>query len=757
MAWRIGVDSGGTFTDVCLFDDATGAVAVWKVPSTPSDPSQGIADGVAQGVDRVGASPAAIGYFGHGTTVATNALIQHRGARTGLITTDGFRDLLEIGRQKRPDLYDIQIDKPPTLVSRDLRLEVPERVRHDGSVEIPLDADTVRSAVRKLRAEGVEAVAVCFLYGFVSEAHEELAARVLEEEFPGAFASLSHHVAAEFREFERLSTAVVNAYLGPVMQRYIRRLAGRLADLGVRAAPHLTQSNGGVISFEQAANLPVRTVLSGPSTGVVGAREVSRLAGCPDIITFDMGGTSTDVALLSGGECRLSSEATVHGYPIKAPMLDIHTVGAGGGSIAFVDSGGLLKVGPRSAGADPGPVCYGRGTTEPTVTDANVVLGVLNPEFLLGGRMAVRHDLALTAIEGLADTLGLGAMETAQGIISVVTANMARAIRVISVQRGYDPRDYTLVAFGGAGPVHAARLAVELEISRVLVPVSPGILCAMGLLLTDLRTDFALTRLTLLDGSAGPVLEDAFATLTQRAEGWFEAEGVAPENRRIVRTVDMRYAGQNYELPIALADDPDGASAVEASKGPIGAGTSRGRDTGPSPVVVGEGRPSTDFSQSAPPVVDGRAKPDHDAGRTARAVSTPIGPSSAMTEGVLSALAAGFAAAHQRQYGFTADDEPVQLVTFRVEASAIVPKARFTPAPDAGPDASAALITHRPVWLPETGRAVDTPIYDRSKFRPGNRLEGPAIVEQMDATTLILPGWIARVEPYGNLILEATL
>jgi N-methylhydantoinase A len=684
MAWRIGVDSGGTFTDVCLFDDTTGAVAVWKVPSTPADPSQGIADGVAQGIGRVGARAADIGYFGHGTTVATNALIQHRGARTGLITTDGFRDLLEIGRQKRPDLYDIQVDKPPTLVSRDLRLEVPERVRHDGSVEIPLDPGALRAAVRTLRDARVEAVAVCFLYGFVSETHEALAARILAEEFPAAFISISHQVAPEFREFERLSTAVVNAYLGPVMQRYISRLAGRLADLGLRAAPHLTQSNGGVISFEQAANLPVRTVLSGPSTGVVGAREVARQAGFPDIITFDMGGTSSDVALLSDGECRLSSEAVVHGYPIKAPMLDIHTVGAGGGSIAFVDSGGLLKVGPRSAGADPGPVCYGRGATEPTVTDANVVLGTLNPAFLLGGRMAVRRDLALAAIAGLAETLGLGVEQTAQGIISVVTANMARAIRVISVQRGYDPRDYTLVAFGGAGPLHAARLAAELEIGRVLVPVSPGILCAMGLLLTDPRTDFALTRLTLLDDAARPVLADAFATLEARAQAWFESEGIAEADRRIVRTVDMRYAGQNYELPIALP--------------------AYGTATAGEPLAV---------------------------------------------------LAAGFAAAHRRQYGFTADDEPVQLVTFRLEASAVVPKARFTPSPDAGPDPSPALIGHRSVWLADAGGAADTPVYDRTRLRPGNRLSGPAIVEQMDATTVILPGWTGFIEPYGNLILEA--
>ncbi|MGE4045170.1 MAG: hydantoinase/oxoprolinase family protein, partial [Acetobacteraceae bacterium] len=364
MAWRIGVDSGGTFTDVCLFDDETGAVAVWKVASTPDDPSRGIAQGVEEGIGRVGAAPVQVGYFGHGTTVATNALIQHRGVRTGLITTDGFRDLLEIGRQKRPDLYDLQVEKPPVLVPRDLRLEVPERMRHDGRVEIPLDEAAFRAAVRRLREAGVQAVAVCFLYGFVRTAHEETAARILAEEFPEAFACVSHQVAPEFREYERMSTTAVNAYLGPVMRRYIGRLAERLTTLGVQATPHLTQSNGGVIGFDQAARLPVRTVLSGPSTGVVGAQEIGRLAGLPDLITFDMGGTSTDVALLAGGECRLASEAVVHGYPIKAPMLDIHTVGAGGGSIAFIDSGGLLKVGPRSAGADPGPVCYDRGNTE---------------------------------------------------------------------------------------------------------------------------------------------------------------------------------------------------------------------------------------------------------------------------------------------------------------------------------------------------------------------------------------------------------
>ena len=679
MAWRIGVDSGGTFTDICLFNDQTGQFATWKVSSTPDDPSRGIADGIEQALTRVGATAASVAYFGHGTTVGTNALIQHRGAKTGLITTDGFRDLLEIGRQKRPDLYDLFTEKPPVLVTRDLRLGVPERLRHDGTVQTPLDEAAVRAAARQLREAGVAAVAICFLYGFVRPGHEQRARQILAEELPGAFLSSSHEVAPEFREYERMSTAVVNAYLGPVMQGYIGRLAGRLTALGLQAAPHLTQSNGGVIGFEQAARLPVRTVLSGPSTGVVAAQQVGLAANRPDLITFDMGGTSTDVALLQGGACRLSSEATVHGYPIKAPMLDIHTVGAGGGSIAYVDSGGLLKVGPRSCGASPGPVCYGHGNQEPAVTDANMVLQTLNPAHLLGGRMPVRQDLARAAIERLASQLGLGLMETAQGIISVVTANMARAIRVVSVQRGHDPRDYTLAAFGGAGPLHAARLARELDVARVLVPRNPGIFCALGLLLTDLCADFAATRLTTLAPAAAPDVEAAFATLRAQADAWFEAEAItAPQ---LARTVDMRYAGQNYELPIPL---PDG----------------------------------------------------------------PVTPAS------LAALADAFAAAHGRMYGFVAEGETVQLVTFRVEATGPVPKAHFARQSEAGPDATAAIAATREVWLPESGGFVPCPVYDRDRLHPGHRFTGPAIVEQMDATTVVLPAMQASVDPHQNLLLE---
>ncbi len=686
--WRVGVDSGGTFTDVCLFDEESGRVEVWKVPSTPDDPSRGIAEGVEQGMRRVapdaGLPAAAIAYFGHGTTVATNALIQHRGVRTGLVTTDGFRDLLEIGRQKRPDLYDLQADKPLTLVPRDLRLEVPERVNYDGSIDTPLDEAKMRLAAQALKAAGVQAVAVSFLYGFIRPEHERRALEILREEMPDVFLSAGHEIAPEFREFERLSTVVLNAYLGPVMARYIEGLSPRLAALGMTATPHLTQSNGGVIGFATAARMPVRTVLSGPSTGVVGAQAVGALAGFPDLITFDMGGTSTDVALLQDGRCKLASEATVHGYPIKAPMLDIHTVGAGGGSIAWIDAGGLLKVGPRSCGADPGPACYDRGNGEPAVTDANVVLQTLNPQYLLGGRMKIRQELAREAVGRLAERLGMGVMETAQGIVSVVTANMARAIRVISVQRGHDPRDYTLMAFGGAGPLHAARLAKELEIGRVLVPRNPGILCAMGLLLTDLRADFAATRLVRATDASAPVVSEAFADLAGSAQAWFEREAIAPADRRSVRTADMRYHGQNYELAVPV---PDGA----------------------------------------------------------------------ITAATIAALAQGFADAHRQRYGFVAEGDPVEIVTLRLEAVGSVRKAELRAHPEAGPDASKAITGRRPVWLPEARDFVETPVYARDALEPGNRLSGPAIVEQMDATTLVPPGMTARVDRWLNLILEAAI
>ncbi len=680
--WRVGVDSGGTFTDICMVDEATGALSVWKVPSTPDDPSRAISGGVVEGLATAArAKPEDTTYFGHGTTVATNALIQHRGVKTGLITTDGFRDLLEIGRQRRPHLYDLQCDKPLVLVPRDLRLEVPERMRHDGRVETPLDEAAVRAAALKLKDAGVKAVAICFLYSYIDSRHEVRARDIVRETFPEAFVTASHEVAPEFREFERLSTTVVNAYLGPVLASYVGRLGPRLDEVGLKGPRHITQSNGGVMSLPTARDHAVRTVLSGPATGVVGALRVGALSGFKNLITFDMGGTSTDVSLIEDGRPKLAGEMEVHGYPLKTPMLDIHTVGAGGGSIAHIDAGGHLKVGPRSAGSVPGPVCYGLGNTEATVTDANVVLQTLNPKHLLGGRMPVEQTKAKAAIEALASRLGLDPLATAQGIVSVVTANMAKAIRLISVQRGHDPRDYTLVSFGGAGPLHSGRLARELDIPRVLVPRNPGILCALGLLLTDLQTNYAQTRLIAVDATSIGAASEAFAGLTARAESWFRSEGIGRQAQRVRRTIDMRYVGQNYELPVAFPETLSGAALVAE-------------------------------------------------------------------------LRSGFEKAHHQVYGYIAPEEPIQAVTFRIEATGIVKPAEMRAYPNAVAKLADAQMAMRDVWMPERKGFVTCPVYDREKLGPGHRISGPAIVEQMDATTVVLPGQTATIDTYLNMIVE---
>ena len=679
MTVRIGVDAGGTFTDVCLTDE-DGQISVFKLPSSPADPSISIVQGALDLLGQTGNEAVAVGYLGHGTTVATNALLQGWGAATGVITTQGFRDLLELARQRRPDLYDLQVEKPKPLVARRHRLEVPERMRHDGTVEQALDDEAVREAVAFLCSEGVQAVAVCFLYSYLYPEHEQRVGRIVQELFPDAYLSLSHQVLAEFREYERLSTTVVNAFVGPVMSGYVERLRERVAQAGIAADPHITQSNGGVISLDVAGDTPVRTILSGPAAGVTGAVHVAGLAGIENIITFDMGGTSTDVSLILEGRPSTRLELDIAGIPIRTPMLDINTVGAGGGSIAWIDSGGHMKVGPQSAGAEPGPVAYGRGGSAPTVTDANVALGILNRTAILGGRMAVDAEAADRSIAGLADELGLEPAAAAHGVLAIVTANMARAIRVISVERGYDPRDFTLVAFGGAGPLHAARLARQLDISRILVPGVPGILCALGLLMADLRVDFSRTSVLPATVASLPDVERVYSELEDEAASWMAREGLPDEQRSLRRVADMRYAGQNYELSIELPE--------------------RGLD-----------------------------------------------------EWQLGGVLDAFHAAHDLSYGFSSPGEPAQFVTLRLEATGTVPKARLAEIGAADCDVEQALIERRRVFLPETGDLGDCPVYDRDLLRHGHCFDGPAVVEQMDATTLVLPGQRVDVDRYGNLLI----
>jgi N-methylhydantoinase A len=522
-----------------------------KVPSTPHDPSEAILGAIGEIVSQH-ACDGRISFFGHGTTVATNALIEGKGAETGLVTTAGFRDLLEIGRQRRPHLYDLQRDKPTPLVRRDRRLELDERVYYDGRAERRPRLEQIDALAADLREMGVESIAICFLYSFVDPAHERMVRDRLHELLPDVFVTASHEISPEFREYERLSTTVVNSFVGPMMHRYLRRLEDGLRAAQIAGSPHITLSNGGVVSFETAMRQPMRTILSGPSTGLVGASRVAQRSGFDDLITFDMGGTSTDVALIKQGVPTMRSDLEVQGYAIRAPMLDIETIGAGGGSIAWVDSGGHLRVGPESAGASPGPAGYGHGGTAATVTDANIVLGILGEGRVLAGRLPLDVSAAEKVVGDLAIQLGLGLYETAAGILRVVTANMARAIRVISAAKGHDPRDYTMVAFGGAGPLHAARLAHEMDIPRVLIPDSPGVLCAMGLLVANLRTDYARTQiLTAVDENLAAIAA-TFEELEAEATAWFEAEHIEIEQRRTVTVADMRYRGQNYELRVSL-------------------------------------------------------------------------------------------------------------------------------------------------------------------------------------------------------------
>ncbi|WP_138415751.1 hydantoinase/oxoprolinase family protein [Sinomonas gamaensis] len=685
MTLRIGVDTGGTFTDLCAFDEATGQVHVRKVSSTPDDPGRAIVLGIKELLEQMGGrSIGEVSYLAHGTTVGTNALLTGRGVRTGLITTKGFRDLLELGRGRRPHLYDLQADKPEPLVPRDLRLEVTERVRHDGRIETPLDHEEVRSAVRELKAKKVESIAVCLLYSYLRPDHERQIGEIIAEEFPEAYVSLSSDVMPEFREYERLSTVVTNAYIGPVVANYLSRLRQRLAENGLTCTPHVTQSNGGIIPFPAAESMPVRLVLSGPSTGVVGAAAITSEAGSPNIITFDMGGTSSDVSLVQDGEPKVTAGMELDGRPIRSPMLDIHTVGAGGGSIAWIDSGNHLKVGPASAGAFPGPACYGNGQ-DATVTDANVVLQVLNPEYLLDGQLKIDAQASHRAVKAIADPLGLTVPEAAQGIIRVVTANMARAIRVISVQRGYDPRDYVLVPFGGAGPLHASRLAIELGITRIIVPETPGAQSALGLLMTDIRSDFMRTQITRVTAQeaahSAEDLSKVFAELTDHALAWFEEEGIEPERRSIQRRLEMRYAGQNYELPV---DVPEGPITAES----------------------------------------------------------------------ITALIEGFQHAHDRMYGYSARDEVAEAVTFRVQAIADVPRAAISRAAAEGRKVEDAVVGLREVYLAEEGDYVSCPVYDRRLLDVGHHIVGPAVIEQMDTTTLLLSSDVCTVDDTRNLVID---
>lgn len=548
---RLGVDVGGTFTDVVLLigDELTTA----KVPST-ADQSEGVIEGIEKACEETGIEPDEVDSFAHGMTVSVNALLEGNGARTALITTEGFRDVLEIGRQERPALYDLDVEKPTPLVPRGRRYELDERATVDG-IEQSVDEEAVRELARRLD-DGVESVAVCLLHAYAHPENEQRVADVLREECDVPV-SVSSEVLAEFREYERTATTVADAYVTPKIDAYVGRLESRATDLGV-PEPRVMQSNGGIADAATVREHAVTTVLSGPAAGVVGADATSssHTGDRRGHITFDMGGTSSDVSLVRDGEVERTTDATIEGRPIGTPMVDLTTVGAGGGSVAWVDSGGALRVGPESSGADPGPACYGRGGTRPTVTDANVVLGYIGGSSALGGELTLDVEAAHDVLGTLADDAGLDdALAAARGVYRVANATMTPAIRSVTVERGHDPRRFGLVAFGGAGPMHAAALADSLDVGTVVVPRACGVLSAYGLLAADEKHDAVRTYRTSLDAIEVAAVEDAYADLTERVR----ADASAPDTARIERAVDCRYVGQSFELAVEVGDslDPD--------------------------------------------------------------------------------------------------------------------------------------------------------------------------------------------------------
>jgi N-methylhydantoinase A len=564
----VGVDIGGTFTDLILYDTASDSVHVHKVPSTPAEPERAMVSGLTELCAAAGIATSDVTGVFHGTTVATNAVLEHDGALSGMITTRGFRDIVHIGRHQRPLHYSVMQDIPwqaHPFVRRRHRKVVTERVvPPTGDVLVPLDEDEVREAARELRDEGVEAVAVCFLFSYLNPAHERRAAEIVREEMPDAFVTTSADIVPQFREFERFTTATMSAFVGPKTGRYLERLASGLQTQGVEGDLHVMMSSGGVASSQAAAERPVTLLLSGPAAGILGGRWAGDLAGSRRLITFDMGGTSADIGIVTeAGVTEASARDTwIGGYPLLVPMLDVHAIGAGGGSIAYVDDGGAFRVGPRSAGAHPGPACYGHGGREPTISDAHAVLGRLDPHRFLGGRMTLDRQAAVDVVQRLADELGLGLVETAEGILTIANANMARAIRSRTIEKGHDPREFSLVAFGGAGPLHAAEVADSLDIPEVLVPPYPGITSASGLLTSDLKYDQMRTVFQ-LQGSVGTeILNADLDELEAELRGWLRRDGVDERDISLIRALDCRYVGQGYELRVVL-DGPYSDDALE--------------------------------------------------------------------------------------------------------------------------------------------------------------------------------------------------
>ena len=674
----IGVDTGGTFTDVALLDASDGRLWVSKTSSTPDDPSRGFAQGIAEGLASGSASGDSVSRVLHGTTVATNLILERKGPAVAILVTRGFRHILEIGRHDIPRKSNLFTwVKPQRPVPPQHLWEIPGRMGYAGDEVEPLDEPAVRAAARELAAEGIHTVAIVLLHSYANPAHERRAAEIIRAELPDALVSISSEILPVFREYERCLTTLLNAYVMPAISTYVERLERRTEASGICAPLLLMKSSGGVTSTQSARRKPVETALSGPAAGAVGAAFIGAAAGFHDLLTNDIGGTSADISVIQGGAPRLTTTGMIGGWRVGLPMVDIMTIGAGGGSIARVSRAGGLVVGPESAGAQPGPVCYGRGGSEPTVTDAHVVLGHLQP-YLLGGSFTLDAVAARNAIRTrIAEPLGLTLEAAARGILEVLDNNMVGAMRVVSVERGIDPAELVLVPFGGAGPLHGASLARLMGCKTTLIPPAPGVLSALGLLVSNLRAEFARTCLQRAGHYDMAQLGAVFVELTQDAVAWLEAESVPAPSRVLIKQASLRYKDQGFELDVPWHGGVDDVA--------------------------------------------------------------------------LAALLDSFHDAHERSYRFALRDMPIEIVTLRVDAVGLLPPVTRHALVPRGP-ATDAIVGQQNIAFADG--TIEVPVYDRNRLGAGARIDGPAVITQLDATTLLLPGQAAEVEPYGSLIVR---
>lgn len=691
----IGVDIGGTFTDIYHINNKTGKQEIHKLATTLDDPAEAALNGIDEICEITETNRSDVEYVLHGTTIATNAVLEHEGVETGMITTEDYRDVIHIGRHQRPQNYSIQQDIPwqaNPLVKRRHRKTVPERiVPPGGDIKTELDEESVIKAVEELKAEGIESIAICFLFSYLNEEHEVRAKELAEEVFPEAFVTTSFEVYPQFREFERFTTTAMNAYVGPTVIDYLHRFKTGLKDLAIDAELHIMQSNGGIGTEATVGQVPVNLLYSGPAGGILGGKWRSE-ATTPaeddvNVITLDMGGTSADIGIVADDEISEANvrETEIGGYPIMTPMIDITTIGAGGGSIAYVDPGGAFRVGPKSAGADPGPIAYDKGGTEPTVTDAHVALGRIREKFFLGGDMSLNLSDAQRGIEReLAEPLDIDSVEASLGALNIVNNNMANAIRSKTIQKGRDPKKFTLVAFGGAGPMHAAELARELDVPKCLIPISPGVLSATGLTTTDIQYDYISTEFTLISEASQEAISSKYDKLLDRALNQMRADGISEEDVSLEMTADCRYEGQGYELKIEVGQN---------------------------------------------------GKLDS-----------------------LNKIRDRFDEFHLSEFGHNFPDNPVEIVNERIAAVGKIPSSELIEVPEATGPVDEEVITTEEVHFRVNGDVdgYETNFFDRSTLRAGHTINGPAIIGEKDSTTIVPPDFTVTVLQYGDIELEHT-